>query len=147
MFVAAVLILFIMYTIYLPLSIIVEMQDLGFKPSFPDFLQILRTNAKTNWQFFSFPRPLFRIACAQGYSIFSITYIGTMQILALETMLPFVLFLISTSFGLLICLVRPLARKPLSFAIERLESSPKHIVVLIGRLVIGVLTLAVALIK
>jgi hypothetical protein len=147
MFAAAVLILFVMYTIYLPLSIIVEMQDHGFTFSFSDFLKILQMNVTMNWRLFQLPQPIFDIDCSKGYSIFSITYIGTMQILALETMLPFVLLLISTGFGLLIYVLRPLARKPLSFAIERLESSPKHIVVLIGGFVIGVLTLAVALIK
>jgi len=138
MIAAAVLMLFIIYTIYLPLSLFVQ---LPFRPSFAAFFQIMWANVETNWHLFSLPHSLFHISCNRGYPVFSITYVGTMQILALETMLPIVLLVISTVFGLFIYFSQPITQRPLSFIVERLESSPRHVVVLIGSFIMGVLAL------
>src|SRR5712691_1128003 len=75
MLVAAVLILFAIYTIYLPLSLTVQLRDMGINIPVSGFFQILSAHIHQNWQLFRLPQPLFHIDCTtRPYSVFSITY-------------------------------------------------------------------------
>jgi hypothetical protein len=134
-------ILWCMYALYLPLAIRAEAQAMGIPFGAPAFVQILHANLANIVTFFTRPDYLFVIRCSQdalntdaspAHPIFSVSFIKTMQMVATETMLPFLLFLASCLFGMLIYLAQPIVKHPLGFVIDRVAGSKKHVLATIG---------------
>lgn len=153
--IAMIGLLYILYSIYLPISIIVQMRNLGRQYDWylfaSDFIFIMKGNFGNIASLFSFPREPFYLGCTgRPHTQFMISYIQTFQLLAIETIIPIALLLVSTMFGAFAYWSRPLTRKPLSLIIARLDSSEKPIIaVLVGALTVfaGLLSALIAYLK
>lgn len=130
------LLLWSMYAIYLPLTIKVQANMMGVPFDWKAFLQIGRANLQNLAGLFSAPHYLFVLACGGDHSIFDISFINTMQILATETLIPIVLFLASSVVGLVVYLTRSLTGRLVSYALERLDdNSSKHVCTVVAGLI------------
>lgn len=83
--------LYLLYAVYLPIAILVELANDGFKftiiSAINDFWKILYTNYGNLGEFFRFAgQPLFGLDCRdQTHTLFSISFFKTFQLLAVET--------------------------------------------------------------
>ena len=141
--------LYCLYAIYLPLAIMVQVRhQTGGQLAFQDLVAITRHNLVTLLDFISFPRGLFVLSCGKtDHTIFSISYFNTMQILAAETLIPFVLLLVSCVFGIFAYTTKPLTQKPLAFLIQRMDSSGQRIVILLAGFLSGISLLLAAIVR
>jgi hypothetical protein len=136
-----------MYAIYLPLTIKVQANMEGIPFNWNAFLQIFRVNLKHIADFFSTPHYLFRIDCGTGRSIFGISFLSTMQILATETMIPVVLLLVSSVFGIAAYHTRRVTGPFIVQVLERLsDNASKHIFAVVGTLISLVYALLAAIV-
>lgn len=135
-----------MYLVYLPLTIKIQANSLGLPFGWRQYTQIMLANVGNISGLFSLPGPLFTVTCEDpGHSIFSITHIGTMQILALETMLPTLLFVIFTAFGILAFASRRFTAPVVALFIQRLQEHPKSIGTLVSIAIVVIAGLVTAL--
>lgn len=153
--IAMIALLFVLYAIYLPISIIVQMSSMGrhydLQLFVSEFIFILNGNLANIFGLIALPREPFYLACTgRPHTQFMISYIQTFQILAIETIIPIALLLVSTIFGALVYWTRPLTQKPLGVIISRLDSSEKPVIaILAGGLAIiaGLLSALIAYLK
>jgi hypothetical protein len=141
-----------LYALYLPLAIGAEARGLGIPFGTAAFDQILQANLASVVTLFTRPDYLFVIRCspdalnryaAPDHPIFSISFVKTMQIVATETMIPFILFLVSCLFGMLIYVLQPFVKRPLAFLIDRVAGSKKHVLATLGA-ILGVVSAVIA---
>lgn len=131
--------LYCIYIVLLPLTI---MAELGTRLSLLSLFTIARGNLVNTLYFISEPHAVFVLDCSTtDHTLFSISFISTMQILGAETIIPLALLFGACVFGLLIYSTRSFTRRPLSFLIERMDSSGQRVTVLL----IGFLTALSAL--
>jgi hypothetical protein len=145
---AMLAVLYVLYCLYLPLAIMVQMKHYGVHLYLDSLIRITRGNLLTILSFFSSPKSLFVLDCgSRDYTVFSISHINTMQILAVETVIPVALLFVSCVFGILAYITKPVTQRPLSFVVQRMDSSGQRVtVLLIGALVV-VLALLAAVLK
>jgi hypothetical protein len=123
--------LYLIYCIYLPLAIIVQVGD-RIRVNGETFFRLIRGNLINILGFFSRPRSLFVLDCpTTDHTFFSISYFNTMQILAVETVIPFALLFIFCVLGIVAYLTKPVTKKPLSFLVQRMDSSGQRVTVLL----------------
>jgi hypothetical protein len=143
-----VVLLYVIYSIYLPLSIVVQMNKLGGGFGFDQFRQIFLANIHTNLHLIQIPRLPFHLNCpTRSHTFFSLSYISTMQILAIETVIPIGLLFASTIFGILAYLTKPLTKRPASLLVERIDSSEQRATVVVLGFAAAILALLIALMK
>jgi len=148
-------ILWLMYALYLPMAIRAEAQLIGIPFGAQAFAQIFNANLHNIASFFAQPDYLFVIRCSANrlnpyaspdHPTFSISFINTMQIVATETMIPFILFFISCVFGILAYTTRPFTRRPLGLIVERVSGSEKHVFATIAAVLAPILAILAAIV-
>jgi hypothetical protein len=113
-----------------------------------DFFRLFGHNFPTVIEFISLPKEPFFLTCEnRSHTLFSIYYLNTMQILGAETVIPIFLFFTTCAFGFLTFVTRPLTRRPLSFLVERIDSSGRRVSSLLVGAISMMLVLLVALAK
>jgi hypothetical protein len=135
--------LYIIYSLYLPLALITQL----YGPGIAHAIKIIPYHmlSGTILSFFSIPRSLFVLDCTTlpDHTFFSISNLNTMQILALETIIPIALLFIFCVLGIAIYITRPFTQRPVSFLVQRLDSSGQRVTVLLA----GALMVLVVLIR
>jgi hypothetical protein len=138
--------LYCIYCVYLPLSIFWDLRQEGWTLPFGTLVRIGKSNLVNIFHSMSPPSTLFVLACQGGSpTTFAISAISTSRILGVETIIPFVLLFVSCAFGVLAYTTRPLTQKPISFVIERMDSSGQRVTALLIGFLGGISALVLAI--
>jgi hypothetical protein len=129
--IAVFVLLYIIYGLYLPLALVVQ----EYGPSLAHAVKILPYHmlSGTIISFFSTPKPLFVLDCAKtDHTLFSVSNLNTMQILAVETIIPIALLFTFCALGIVIYITKPFTQRPISFLVQRIDSSGQRVTVLLA---------------
>jgi hypothetical protein len=129
--IAMFVLLYIIYGLYLPLALISQQ----YGPSLALAVKIFPHHMLrgTVLEFFSPPKTLFVLDCANtDHTLFSISNLHTMQILAVETIIPMALLFTFCVLGIVIYVTKPFTQRPLSFLVQRIDSSGRTVTALLA---------------
>jgi hypothetical protein len=144
--IAVFILLYIIYGLYLPLALLTQ----EYGPTLTLAVKIFPYHMMTGTilHFFSTPKSLFVLDCARGdHTFFSVSNLNTMQILAVETIIPIALLFAFSVLGIVIYITKPFTQRPISFLVQRIDSSGQRVIVLLAGALSVLAALIVAVLK